>query len=171
MHRCCPLRDRGVESAEIHLLKGFSPEEVRLDLPEQNEHRRRVLPRCVYPYGEVGCANSPRGHGHPRPPRQLAFRLGHKGGARLVARRDEGEVGVLLGGVQDLQEALAGHRVQAPHTGPRHNLGRDVSGRFHTAIRHPSSERSWPTGTTSITTRTSYTLALRRGRGKTRQDI
>ena len=134
---CCgPLRDRGVEGAEIHLLKGFSPEEVRLDLPEQNEHRRRVLPRRVYPDGEVGCAHAPRGHRHRRSPRQLAFRLGHKGGAGLVARRDEGEVGVLLGGVQDLQKALAGHGVQAPHTGPRHNLGRDVPGRFLGAIRH-----------------------------------
>ena len=61
-----------------------------------------------------------------------------------MARRDEGEVGVLLGGVQDLQEALAGHGVQAPHTGPRHNLGRDGTRCFLTAIRHPSSERSWP---------------------------
>src|SRR5215203_481288 len=34
--RCGPLRDRGVEGCEIHLLKSLSSEEIRLYLPEQH---------------------------------------------------------------------------------------------------------------------------------------
>ena len=42
-----------------------------------------------------------------------------------MAGRDQGQIRVPLGGVQDLQEALPWHGVQAPYAGPRQNLGRD----------------------------------------------
>ena len=74
--------------------------------------------------------------------RQLGVGLGHKRGARLVAGRDQGQIGVPLGGVQNLQEALAGHGVQPPDTGPRQNLGRDVTRLYRRHVRHPTSECS-----------------------------
>ena len=61
--------------ADVKFVNGFSPEEVSLDLPEQNEHARRVQPRCVYHDSEVGCAHAPRLHRHCRSPLQLLFCL------------------------------------------------------------------------------------------------
>ena len=157
-----PLGDRGVERGKVHLLERLPAEKVGLHLAEQDEHRRRVLHRRVDPDREVGRADAPRRHGHGGHPGQLGVRLGHKRGARLVAGRDQGQVRVPLGGVQDLQKALPWHGVQAPDSGPRQNLGRDKT---RLASYPPSVLRTIlaqpRTGVIPLSLRTSYTLALR----------
>ncbi len=89
-----------------------------------------------------------------------------------MARRDEGEVGVLLGGVQDLQKALAGHGVQAPYTGARQNLGRDVPGPVLRAIHHQSTAlRKFAAHQGHIPAYPYILHTPQGGRGRTRQDI
>jgi hypothetical protein len=128
VHRSRPLGDRCVEDREVHLLEGLPPEKRRLDLPQQDEHGRRILPRRVNADGQVGRANAPGGHRHRRHPGELGVGLGHERGAGFVPGRDERQLRVTLHGVHDLEEALAGDGIEAPDAGPRQHLDRGVAG-------------------------------------------
>jgi hypothetical protein len=122
-----PLGNRGVERREVHLLEGLPPEELGLNVSQQHDHRRGILPGGVHPDGQVGGAHASRSHRHRRHPGQLGIGLRHERGARFVAGGDERELWVLLHGVYDLEEALPGDGIEALDAGPREHLDGGVS--------------------------------------------
>src|SRR5918993_6113358 len=131
-----------------------SPEKLRLDLPKQDDHRGRVLPRRMHPDSKVRGADTAGSHRHCRHPGQLRVGLRHKRGARLVPGRDEREIGILLDGVEDLEEALAGYSVETPDARPGQRLHGDGT-RSLRGIGH--SVCNSPVGLCGIFAVTSYT--------------
>ncbi len=62
-----------------------------LDLPDQREHRRRILTGRVDADGQVRRPDGPRPDACRRPTGQIAVRLGHEGRAALVACCDDAD--------------------------------------------------------------------------------
>ena len=83
---------------------------VARHLADEEDHRRAVLERGVQPDAGIGGARPARDEADARPPRELALRLGHEGGAALLAAGDEADaVAVLVEAVQHGEKALARH--------------------------------------------------------------
>jgi hypothetical protein len=66
--------------------------------------------------GEIRRSDGPGGEARGRTTRELAIRLGHEGGARLVAGRDHVDAG-RLEPLEQAEEALAGHGEGVSHAG------------------------------------------------------
>jgi hypothetical protein len=110
-----PLRDLAEEGRELDLLQGFAVAERGLDLADEGEQRRGVLVGGVDADREVGGADAAGAHADGGDAGQLADRLGHEGGAALVAGADEADLGRLVQGVEKPQETLARHAEGVAH--------------------------------------------------------
>ena len=82
----CPFGKWRKHRLEIDLLKGLTPEVTAFHLPQQQNHRRRILKRRVHPNRCLRRAWPARRQTDPGTTRQLAPRLGHMRRRRLVAR-------------------------------------------------------------------------------------
>jgi hypothetical protein len=80
-----PLGDRAVERGEVDLLEGLSTAQLRVDLPEQHDHGRRVLVGRVHPDREVRRARPAARHGHRGNAGEPGVRIGHEGRTRFVS--------------------------------------------------------------------------------------
>ena len=84
-----PFRDAAEHRAEIDFLERIAAEVLARNLADEEHQRRRILLCRVDRDARVRGARAPRHEAHARPAGQLADRLGHVRGIRLVAARYE----------------------------------------------------------------------------------
>ena len=106
----------------VDLLERLATQERALDLADEREHRRRILPGSVDPDGEVGRSHGPRPKAHRRTAGQLPIGLGHERRPALVAGRDDPDPGSLEC-VEDAEERLTRHGEGHADTGGAQRLG------------------------------------------------
>ena len=125
LHR--PLGERAEDGAVVDLLEGLAVAHGGSDLPDEEDHRRAVLPRGVHADGGVGGAGAAGHEADAGLARQLAPGGGHEGGAALLAVGDQPDaVGHVVERVEHREIALARHaegrrralREQAVHQEP-----------------------------------------------------
>ena len=75
----------------VDFLEGFAVALVAGDVADEQHHRRRILERGVHADRCVGGARPARDEADAGPAGQLAVRLGHEGGAALLAVDDEAD--------------------------------------------------------------------------------
>ena len=102
-----PLRDRAVHRAVVELLEALAPDRLARDLPDEQQHRRRVLEGGVHAVGGVRRSRPARDQADARAAGELAVGLGHVRRAALVARDDQAQRRVVQR-VEHRQVALAG---------------------------------------------------------------
>ena len=106
-----PLGDAAEHLAVVDLLEGFAAAEGAVDLPDEQDHRRRILPRRVHAVGRVGGARAAGDEADAGPAAELATGVGHVGGGAFVAGDDSADGRVRVECVEHRQVALAGHAV------------------------------------------------------------
>ena len=82
---CHPFGERAVHGPVIDLLERFAVALVGRHLPDEQDHRRRILKRHMDAGGRVGGARSTRDHGDARPAGEFAMGLGHHGRPAFLA--------------------------------------------------------------------------------------
>ena len=117
-----PLGEAAERPDLVDLLERLAPAEVALDLPDEDEHRARVLASGVDADRQVRAADRSRRETGGRSTGQLSVRLRHEGRAALVTSRHDPDAGVAQG-IQQPQERLAGHREGIPDTGGTQHIG------------------------------------------------
>ena len=107
LHR--PFRHIGEDACEVHLLEGFATDVMPRDLPDDQQHRGRILPGGMHADGGMHCAGAAADHAHAGPSGQLAVRFSHVRCVGLVTARDEPQVRLLVEQrVEDRQRAFSG---------------------------------------------------------------
>ncbi len=114
MHLGDPLRETERAGAEhlavIDFLERLAITLLARDLPDEQDHRRRVLERGVHADARVGRARAARHEADAGAPAQLALRVGHERGAAFLAACDEAHaIGVLMKAVEHREVALTRH--------------------------------------------------------------
>ena len=84
-----PFRHRTEHAPVVDFLKRLALHEVAPDLPDEENHRRRILKRSVHADRGVRRAGSTRDEAQARRSRELAVRLGHVRRAALVTTGDQ----------------------------------------------------------------------------------
>src|SRR5215217_4289627 len=79
-----PLRHRTEHAPVIDLLESFALDDVVADLPDEENHRRRILVCGVYAERRVRSTRASRHHADAGTPRELAVSVGHVGGAAFL---------------------------------------------------------------------------------------
>ena len=98
----------------VELLERLPLAKAPLDLPDEHDHRCRILVGDVNAGRGVGGARTARHEADAGPARRLAHRLGHHRGAAFLAADGDGDVAVVEG-VEHAQETLAGHAEDVTH--------------------------------------------------------
>ncbi len=107
-----PFGGGAEQGAIVHLLKGAPSHHRALDLPDEQNERRRVVLGDMNPVRGVGRAGAPRHEADPGAAGQPAVGQGHHGGARLLTADGEGERRVAHR-VERGEIGLAGHAIDA----------------------------------------------------------
>ena len=108
VHLRHPLGQGREHRPVIHLLKGFAVAVAARDLPDEEDHRRRILPRHMDTAARVRGPRAAGDEGHAGLPRQLARGLRHHRSTALVAADDIGDPAVIKP-VERGEEAFARH--------------------------------------------------------------
>jgi hypothetical protein len=98
----------------VELLEGLALAHVARDLPDEQNHRGRILPRDMQPGGRVGGAGAARHEANARRPGSLADRLRHHGGAAFLPADRDGDRGVMHG-IERRDVAFAGNAKNMAH--------------------------------------------------------
>ncbi len=107
---CGPLAQGCEHLPTVHLLEGLAVELAARDLPDEQDHRRRVLERGVDAEARVGGARSAGREADAGPAGELAIGVGHVGRAALLAAGDQSDLlAGVVEGIEGGQVALAGH--------------------------------------------------------------
>ena len=101
------LGDPAEDARVVQLLPRLATLDSTRNMPGEEDHRRRVLPRGVHADGRLGRSGTSRHEADSGPAGQLAVRLGRVRGALLVPAGDELDRRVVER-VEDGQEALSG---------------------------------------------------------------
>ncbi|MNE41717.1 hypothetical protein D3C80_1358030 [compost metagenome] len=111
-----PLGQRGIHLLVVDFLEGFAAELVAGHLADEQQHWRGVLEGGVHADRGVGGAGAAGDEADARLAGQLAVRLGHVGGAALLAAHHQVDLlADIVQGVEHRQVALAGHAEGALH--------------------------------------------------------
>ncbi len=103
-----PFGKRREHPAEVDLLKRFAVELMARHLPDQHDHRRRILKCRVNADRRVAGARPARHQQHPGPAAELAVGLGHERRPALLAAGHEADLGRVVERVEHFEIALAG---------------------------------------------------------------
>ncbi len=134
-----PLGERREHRRQIDLLERLAPLMLAPHLPEQEQHRRRVLEGGVHADRRVRRSRPPRGEAHARPTRQLPPRLRHVRGGGFMARGDVANpVASLPEPVEHAEERLARHPEHGVHALRDQLVGDDVAAEARHASRMPA---------------------------------
>ena len=121
------LRTGAEPGVRVELLEGLAVAVLERDQADEQDERRRVLPRGVQADVGVRGARAARHHGDAGDHVHLAVGLGHVRGAALVAAHHVLDARVVQA-VQDVQVGLARHGVDALHAVGLEGLDDDVPG-------------------------------------------
>ena len=103
-----PFGERRVHLAEIDFLKRLAVDLVARDLPDQHDHRGRILVRGMDADRGVARAGAAGHEQHAGLAGQLAVSLGHEGRAALLPAGHEADFGRVVERVEHFEIALAG---------------------------------------------------------------
>ena len=121
-----PLRDRAHHVELVDLLQRTPLAQARLVHAADREHRARGHPRRGEAGQRVRVPRPARDDGHARPSRHPRPAVGEVGGARLVARVDDGEA-LVEAGVEDRVHVVAAETEDALDAVPAHRAHEQVS--------------------------------------------
>jgi hypothetical protein len=105
-----PFRQGPEHLAKVDLLERLAVAEVAAHVADEEDHRRGILESGVHADAGLRGTRPARDETEPRTAGELAVRLGHVGGARLVPTCHELHLVLhVVEAVEDRQEALARH--------------------------------------------------------------
>ena len=109
-----PFGDGAEHRPVIELLEGLALAHVARDLPDEQDHRGRILARHMQPGRRIGGAGAAGDEADAGRPGRLADRLRHHGGAALLPA-DRHRDGPVVQGIERRDIALARHAEDVAH--------------------------------------------------------